>query len=62
MSDGTLAMAIIANILACTLAALFAAAALLHLAAPPFLRRAYRRWQYARGFYYVAGAVQALAA
>jgi hypothetical protein len=55
-------LAILANILAVTLAALFGVAGALHLAAPPPLRRAYRRWQFAPGFYYVAGIAQALAA
>jgi hypothetical protein len=41
---------------------LFALAATLNLAAPGFVRRFYRRWDYPRGFYYVAGAAQALTA
>ena len=48
-------MSEIANILALTLAGLFGLAAALNLAAPGFLRRAYARWQFARGFHYVAG-------
>ena len=48
-------MSEIANILALTLAGLFGLAAALNLAAPGFVRRSYRRWEFARGFYYVAG-------
>ena len=48
-------MSEIANALALTLAALFGLAAALNLAAPGFLRRAYVRWEFARGFQYVAG-------
>jgi hypothetical protein len=55
-------LAVLANILAVSLAALFAGAGALHLVAPPPVRRAYRRWQFARGFYYVVGVAQALAA
>jgi hypothetical protein len=52
----------ITNFLAVSLSFLFGAASLLHLAAPRFLREAYRRWDFARGFYYVAGIAQAFAA
>jgi hypothetical protein len=55
-------LAILADSLALVLAALFAAAGVLHLAAPRFLRSAYRRWQFASGFYYVVGIAQSLAA
>jgi hypothetical protein len=48
-------MSEIADALALTLAALFGLAAALNLAAPGFLRRAYARWEFARGFQYVAG-------
>ena len=51
-----------ADILALVLAAMFGAAALLNLAAPNFLRRAYARWELARGFYYVAGTALAFTA
>lgn len=44
-----------ASLLAVSLSVLFAAAGLLHVAAPGFLRQAYRRWQFAPGFFYVAG-------
>ena len=47
-------MSEIANVLALTLATLFGLAAMLNLAAPRFLRRAYARWQFARGFHYVS--------
>ena len=50
------------NSLAVGLSVLFALAALLNLVAPEALRRAYRRWDYPRGFYYVAGSSQALTA
>ena len=55
-------MIAIANILANALAVLFAGAGLLHMAAPHGLRMAYRRWQFARGFYYVVGTAQLFAA
>lgn len=52
----------ISNIAAISLASLFAFAAVLHLAAPRALRNGYRRWQFAPGFYYVAGIAQLFAA
>jgi len=52
----------VSNIAALSLATLFALAALLHLAAPRALRDGYRRWQFAPGFYYVAGIAQSFAA
>jgi hypothetical protein len=55
-------MSEIGNFIALTLAALFGAGALLHLAAPGFVRQAYQRWDYPRGFYYVVGIAQALTA
>ena len=55
-------MSEIANSLALSLAALFGLAAALNLAAPGFLRRAYSRWDFPRGFFYVAGTAQAFAA
>jgi hypothetical protein len=55
-------IAIFADTLAVLLAALFAMAGALHLAAPRFLRSGYRRWRFAPGFYYVVGAAQSLAA
>ncbi len=51
-----------ADLIANALALLFGASALLNLAAPGFVRRAYQRWAFARGFYYVVGAAQALTA
>jgi hypothetical protein len=57
-----MSVAIIANIVALFLAGLFGFAGLLHIAAPRGLREAYRRWQFPRGFYYVAGAAQLIAA
>ena len=50
------------NLIAELLAVLFGLAAILNLAAPAFVRRIYQRWAFARGFYYVVGAAQALAA
>jgi hypothetical protein len=55
-------MSEIANFLAEILAGLFGLSAVLHLAAPGFVRRIYQRWAFARGFYYVVGAAQSLAA
>ena len=55
-------MSEIANTLALTLAALFGLGAALNLAAPGFLRRAYARWTFPRGFYYVVGLAQTLTA
>ncbi len=55
-------MSEIGNLFAQGLAALFTATALLNLAAPGFVRRAYARWDFARGFYYVVGLAHALTA
>jgi len=55
-------MSEIGNAIAEILAGLFGLSAVLHLAAPGFVRRVYQRWAYARGFYYVVGAAQALTA
>ena len=55
-------MSELGNLMALMLAALFGAGALLNLAAPGFVRRIYQRWAFARGFYYVVGAAQALTA
>jgi uncharacterized membrane protein len=55
-------MSEIGNLIALTLAVLFGAGALLNLAAPGFVRRSYRRWDYPRGFYYVVGFAQGLTA
>jgi hypothetical protein len=55
-------MSEIANAIAEILAGLFGLSAVLHLAAPGFLRRAYQRWAFARGFYYVVGTAQGLTA
>lgn len=50
------------SFLAVSLSGLFAATGLLHVAAPAFLRRAYQRWRFARGFHYVGGIAMLLAA
>jgi hypothetical protein len=55
-------MSEIGNAIAEILAGLFGLSAVLHLAAPRFVRRIYQRWAYARGFYYVVGAAQGLTA
>ncbi|HWC00144.1 MAG TPA: DoxX family protein [Bryobacteraceae bacterium] len=59
MSDGTAAAA---NLLALGLAVLFGLAGVIHLAGPAPVRAAYRNWQFPRGFHYVAGIAQSLAA
>jgi hypothetical protein len=51
-----------ANLIAVFLAALFTMAGLLHMAPLPAIRESYRRWQFARGFHYVAGTAQLFAA
>jgi hypothetical protein len=53
---------IVAHAAAQALSVLFAVMAALHLSALPPLAALYRRWQYARGFHYVAGSLQALTA
>lgn len=50
------------GLIAEALAGLFAAVALLNLTAPGFVRSAYRRGDFPRGFYYVVGLAQAMAA
>ncbi len=55
-------MSEIANCLALILSALFAVAAALNLSAPDFVRRIYQRWDFPRGFHYVAGLAQVLTA
>jgi|SRR6266404_105498 len=55
-------MSDIGNFLAQLLAGLFGVAAVLNLAAPGFVRRIYQRWEFPRGFYYVAGLAQGLTA
>jgi hypothetical protein len=55
-------MSEIANLMAEILAGLFGLSAAVHLAAPGFVKRIYQRWAFARGFYYVVGAAQALTA
>ena len=60
MSELTLAD--LGNYLALSLALFFALAAALNLLAPAFVVRLYRRWDYPRGFHYVAGLMQGLTA
>jgi hypothetical protein len=55
-------MSEIGNLIAVTLATLFGLSALVNLAAPGFVRRAYQRWDFPRGFYYVVGIAQGLTA
>jgi hypothetical protein len=57
-----LSIIVLSNIVAVSLASLFGLAGMLHMAAPRALREGYRRWQFARGFYYVAGTAQLFAA
>ena len=52
----------IAHTAAEALAILFAVLAAAHLSALPALAALYRRWQYARGFHYVIGTLQAMTA
>jgi hypothetical protein len=52
----------IAHTTAQSLSVLFAVMAVLHLSALRPVAALYRRWQYARGFHYVAGSLQALTA
>jgi hypothetical protein len=60
MSDITLSS--LGELIALILTALFTLAGTLNLAAPDFVLRLYRRWNYPRGFHYVAGLAQGLAA
>jgi hypothetical protein len=48
--------------LALLLTLLFGLAATLNLAGPGFVLRLYRRWDYPRGFHYVAGLIQGFTA
>jgi hypothetical protein len=60
MSDMTLSD--LGSDLALLLTLLFGLAAALNLAGPNFVLRLYRRWDYPRGFHYVAGALQGFTA
>ena len=60
MSDLTLSG--LGDGLAVILTLLFALVGMLNLAAPDFVLRFYRRWDYPRGFQYVAGLAQGLTA
>jgi len=51
-----------ADLIAQLLAGLFGLASALNLAAPGFVRRAYQRQAFPRGFYYVVGVAQAMTA
>jgi hypothetical protein len=55
-------LATIGNLAAVFLSGLFGLFAVLHLAAPPFVVRAYQRWRFPRAFHYVAGSAMALTA
>ena len=57
-----MSVVIIANSLALSLAGAFFLIGALHVAAPRFLREAYRQWRFPRGFHYVAGTAQLFAA
>lgn len=52
----------IAHTAAQALSSLFAVLAAAHLSALPAFANLYRRWNYARGFHYVAGVLQAMTA
>jgi len=60
MSEMTLSE--LGNYLAVALALFFGLVAMVNLLAPTFVLRLYRRWNYPRGFHYVAGVTQALTA
>jgi hypothetical protein len=60
MSDLTLSS--LGHEFALILTSLFAFGAIVNLAAPGFVRRFYRDWDYPRGFHYVVGLIQSLTA
>jgi len=55
-------MTALAHMFALGFAGFFGLIGLIHVAAPRPVRDAYRRWQFARGFHYVAGTAQLFAA
>ena len=61
MPDATF-MTVIGGAIAYAMTGLFGLLALIHLAAPPVLVKAYQSWRFPRGFHYVAGSAFALAA
>jgi hypothetical protein len=62
LSEAAVNFHVIAGWVANSLAFLFAAAALFHLAGPGILLRSYRQWGYGHGFHYAVGSVLALVA
>jgi DoxX-like family len=52
----------VSQLIAWSLAAIFAASALVHLAGPGFIRRAYERWDFPPKFYRVAGVIELVTA
>jgi DoxX-like family len=50
------------NSIALVLSGIFALSAVVHLASPGFVRRAYTRWNFARGFHLITGIVELAAA
>ena len=50
------------NSIALVLSGIFALSALVHLASPGFVTRAYERWNFARGVHFIAGIVELMAA
>jgi hypothetical protein len=50
------------NSIALVLSGIFALGGVIHLAGPGFVRRAYARWNFARGFYFITGIVELAAA
>src|SRR5580698_2424507 len=52
----------VSELIAWIIAGVFALSALIHLAGPAFVRRAYERWHFPPKFYRVTGVVELLAA
>jgi hypothetical protein len=50
------------NSIALTLSGIFALGGLVHLASPGFIKRAYAKWNFARGFHFITGIVELMAA
>ena len=53
---------VIYNSIALVLSGIFALSGLVHLAGPSFIKRAYERWNFARGFHIITGLVELAAA
>lgn len=59
---GVMVHPVVFTFIAWLLAGVFAASALIHIAAPGFIRRAYERWDFPPKFYRVTGVVELFAA